>query len=366
MTESAEKLIRVRAYLKEHKLEGVVFNTRANTAWLTGGGDFHIVSQDGGAFGALVVTAKNAFLVANRIEIDRIANEEPCAGFTPKSFPWIEPMGEALPKLVGIKKDKLASDDAGLGFAPLPGDFIQGVRAPLSESEVRRYKSLGRDCSLVMETVCRQISVGDSEHQVEGEMARHLLARGVQGHVLLVAFDERIKRYRHPTPTANRLRHHAMLVICGQRGGLIACLTRFIHFGPVPPDILARHEAVSRVELAMWHATKPGVTYGDALKAGIAQYAKEGFADEWELHHQGGPTGYAGREFLATPGEKRVVIDKTAIAWNPSITGAKTEDTYVLDGANRIVVTACSDHWPQIKVTLPGAGTVSRPAILVR
>jgi Xaa-Pro dipeptidase len=184
--------------------------------------------------------------------------------------------------------------------------------------------------------------------------------------VLLVAYDDRIKRYRHPTPTMNRLRKHAMLVICGQRGGLIACLTRFIHFGAVPPDIQARHEAVSRVELAMWHATKPGATWGDALKAGLAQYAKEGFKDEWELHHQGGPTGYAGRDFLATPGEKRLVQDKSAIAWNPSITGAKTEDTYVLDGETRHVVTASSEQWPTIKVSLPGVAAVQRPAILVR
>ncbi len=365
MSESVEKLVRVRSYLKQHKLDAVVFSTRGNFAWLSGGGDNHIVSQSEAGFGALAVTPKQAFVLANRIELDRIVNEEPVSAFTPKTFPWTESFQSALPKLIGAKK--VACDDpSATGFEPLPGDFNQDVRAAMTDNEIRRYKSLGRDCSLVMETVARQMSAGDSEQQVESDMARHLLARGVQGHVLLVAFDERIKRYRHPTPTANRLRHHAMLVICGQRGGLIACLTRFIHFGPVPPDILARHEAVSRVELAMWHATKPGVTYGDALKAGIAQYAKEGFANEWELHHQGGPTGYAGREFLATPGEKRVVIDKTAIAWNPSITGAKAEDTYVLDGANRTVVTACSDHWPQIKVTLPGAGTVSRPAILVR
>src|SRR4051812_38133347 len=137
MTETADKLARVRTYLKEHKLDGVVLNTRANTAWLTGGGDFHIVSQDGGAFGALVVTAKQAFLVANKIECDRIATEEPCAAFTAKSFPWIEPISEALPKLVGVKKEKLASDDIGLGYAPLPGDFVQSVRTQLCEAEIR-------------------------------------------------------------------------------------------------------------------------------------------------------------------------------------------------------------------------------------
>ncbi len=229
MSETVEKLARVRAYLKEHKLDAVVFSTRGNFAWLSGGGDNHIVSQSEAGFGALAVTPKQALILANRIELDRIVNEEPVSAFTPKTFPWTEPFNVALPKLIAAKK--IACDDpAATGFEPLPGDFNQDVRAALTENEIRRYKSLGRDCSLVMETVARQMAVGDSEQQVESDMARHLLARGIQPTVLLVAFDERILKYRHPTPTAKHLRKHAMLVICGRRGGLIACLTRFVHF----------------------------------------------------------------------------------------------------------------------------------------
>ncbi|MBA3709633.1 MAG: aminopeptidase P family N-terminal domain-containing protein [Planctomycetes bacterium] len=361
-----EKLVRVRKYLKTHGLEGVVLLSRANFAWLSGGGDSHIVSQSERGFGALAVTAKQAFLVANKIEIERIANEEPVSSFTPKSFPWIQSMADALPKIVGGNIKKFASDDpAGTGLAPLPGDFVYECRAELVEPEIRRYKALGRDCAMVMETVCRQTQVGDSEFQVEADMARHLLARGIQPTVLLVAFDQRLLRYRHPTPTANRLKRCGMLVICGSRGGLIACLTRIIHFGPIPEDLLKRHEAVCRVDAAYWSATKIGVPYGKVLQAGIDQYKKEGFAKEWELHHQGGPTGYAGRDFVVTPDEKHVVLDKQAVAWNPSITGTKAEDTFVVDGANRIVVTACSPDWPTIKVQA-GGESFARPAILVR
>jgi len=365
MSETAEKLTRVREYLKDHKLDGVVLSTRANFAWLSGGGDNHVVSQSEAGIGALVVTPKQALVVANRIEIDRLTSEEPLSGFTPKSFPWTQPLREALPKVLTGKK--FAADDiVATGLPPLPGDFANDVRAQLTDNEFRRYKSLGRDCALVMETVCRQMAVGDSEHQVEADLARHLLARGIQPYVLLVAFDERIIRHRHATPTAKHLRKHSMVVICGQRGGLIANLTRFIHFGVVPPDILARHEAACRVEAALWEATVPGKAWKDVLKAGLDQYKKEGFAKEWELHHQGGPTGYAGRDFMVTPDEKRVVLDKQAVAWNPSITGAKTEDTFLVDGDKRIVVTQCSDHWPQVKVATPGGATLSRPAILVR
>ena len=363
MTETVEKLARVRKYLKAHNLDGVVFLTRANFAWLSGGGDSHVVSQQELGFGALVVTAKAAWLVANKIEIDRLHTEENLTAFTPKPFPWIQPMAEALAKL--LPEGVFASDLPGGALTALPGDFVYECRAQLSEHEIRRYKALGRDCALVLETVARQLQIGDSEHQAEGDMARHLLARSIQPYVLLVAYDDRIKRYRHPTPTANHLRKMAMLVICGQRGGLIACLTRLIHFGALPQELANRHEACLRVEAAFWAATKVGATYGDIYQTGCDAYKKEGFPKEWELHHQGGPCGYAGRDLLAVPNEPHLVLDKQAVAWNPSITGTKSEDTFIMDGTQRLVLTATSPDWPTSKVSALGESFV-RPLILVR
>lgn len=364
MTETATKLARVRAWLKQHKLDGVVFASRANFAWLSGGGDNHIVSQAELGVGALVVTARQALVVANEIEIGRLTAEESLTAFTAKSFPWIQPMSQALGKL--LPKGKYVGDDPSLGLPGLPADFVDSLRAVLCEQEIRRYKALGRDCSLVIETVCRALAVGDSEQQAEADLARHLLARGIQPYVLLAAFDERIHKHRHPTPTAKKLRKHAMLVVCGQRQGLIANVTRFIHFGALPPDLKKRHEAVCRVEAAYWEATVPGATWGEAFAAGQKQYKKEGFAKEWELHHQGGPTGYAGRDIIVTPGEKRQVLDGQAVAWNPSITGVKTEDTFIVQGTKRVMITEPSDHWPTITVTTGNKAQLVRPDILVR
>ena len=110
--------------------------------------------------------------------------------------------------------------------------------------------------------------------------------------------------------STNHLRFNGMLVMCGQRGGLIANLTRLIHFGPPAKELMAKHETVCKVEAALWEATKPGAKWGDALKAGITAYKNVGHAKEWELHHQGGPTGYSGRDFIVTPDEKRTVLDK--------------------------------------------------------
>ncbi len=369
MSETADKLVLLRKYLKKHELDGIVLGTRANFAWLSGGGDCHIVSQSENGFGMLVVTAKTAQVLATNIEIGRLTKEEPLAGFTAKSFPWIEPVADHLAKLAGDKaklKSWVSDVPAATGLKPLPDDFVYECRAQLSEHEIRRYKALGRDCALAIETVARHLSPGDSEFQAESDLARHLLARGIQPYVLLVAFDERVLLHRHPTPTAKHLKKHAMLVVCGQRHGLIANLTRLVHFGPLGNELTAKHEAVCRIEAAMWEATVPGTPYGKALQAGIDQYKKEGFVKEWELHHQGGPTGYAGRDFLAVPGEKRPVLDRQAVAWNPSITGTKTEDTFILEGGKRTVITQSSPEWPMVSVVAPSGAKVVRPAILVR
>lgn len=370
MTDQKIKIARVREYLKKHSLDAAVFLTRSNFAWLCNGGDNHVVSQDERGIAALVVSSRSLHLVTNRIEADRVVNEEHVGEFKLHSYPWVKSLAEELQSLLGKGKAIVSDDPVGTGFPALPGDFVNEYRSPLTDQDLKNYRSLGRDTSLVIETVARHLQIGDSGHLVEAELARHLLARGIQPYVLLVAFDDRLKRYRHPTPSSEHLKHYAMLVACGRRHGLIASVTRLVHFGPVDANLLKIHEATCRVEAALWRATVVGETWADAFKAGMKQYKAEGYDKEWELHHQGGSAGFSGRDVFATPTEERKIQLHQAVAWNPSITGAKSEDTFITTdittGKGHEVITQCSEQWPQIRVTLPDGYTLKRPGILVR
>jgi antitoxin VapB len=184
----------------------------------------------------------------------------------------------------------------------------------------------------------------------------------VQVIVNLIATDERIFAFRHPLPTDKKLERYAMLVLCGRRWGLVCSVTRFVHFGRLPDDLRRKAEAVAQVDATFIAATGPGRTLGEIFRGATAAYAEAGFADEWHLHHQGGPAGYEPREYVATPHSTDVVSVGQVYAWNPSITGTKSEDTILVGEAGNEVLTAV-ENWPTLPVTVNGQ-MFARPAIL--
>jgi Xaa-Pro aminopeptidase len=124
------------------------------------------------------------------------------------------------------------------------------------------------------------------------------------------------------------------------RGGLYANFTRFVEFDDPPPGIARRRAACDEILTRMREeATQPGRTLADAFGDCKRFYAEAGFPGEWRLHHQGGTTGYGSRELIATPSTLDRIEVGQAFAWNPSITGAKSEETFVLTADGPEVVT---------------------------
>jgi antitoxin VapB len=150
-----------------------------------------------------------------------------------------------------------------------------------------------------------------------------------------------------------------MLVVCGRRHGLVSAVTRMRAFTPLTPDARATYAGLLGVEAAYLDATRPGARIGDIVATGAAAYAEHGFpADEWHAHHQGGPIGYATRDYLATPATDLVARDRQAFAWNPSGGGFKVEDTVLATAAGPEILSSDPD-WPAVE-----AGGRQRPDVL--
>ncbi|MGA9525980.1 MAG: M24 family metallopeptidase [Myxococcaceae bacterium] len=137
-------------------------------------------------------------------------------------------------------------------------------------------------------------------------------------------------------------------------------LTRFVQFRPPSPEERRLAADVARVEAAALTASRPGVTLGSVYDAMVRAYAQTGHPGAEMFHHQGGSCGYLSRDVVALPGMEVKLVPDGAVAWNPSLPGAKIEDTVLVTDAGHEVLTVDS-RWPSVSVE-----GRARPDLLVR
>lgn len=155
-----------------------------------------------------------------------------------------------------------------------------------------------------------------------------------------------------------------MLVLCGRMNGLIVSATRLVHFGPLPQELADKHHAVCTVDACFNLETVPGAAVKDIFRQAVDAYAALGYPEEWRLHHQGGATGYGSRTYKGGLESPEVVLENQAFAWNPSITGTKSEDTILATASGPEWLSSPVD-WPLLEVEWKGQ-KIMRAGILVR
>ena len=327
-----ERLAWVRGVIERRDATAVLLRARRNFAWATAGDENHVVLAAEAGVAALLVTRGAATVITAVNEAPRILDEE-LAGLPieVEATPW---------------HDATATDDVvrRIGGATILTDAdleeeLGAQRSILADLELGRLGWLaGRAVAAVRRALDGTVA-GMTEHEVAGIAAGALAVEGIRAPVLLAAADGRIDRYRHPLPSDQPIARRLMLVAVAERWGLHAAVTRFAELTPPDVQLQERIAAVERIHAAMVHATRPGATLGQVFAATQAAYAAEGHPDEWKLHHQGGTIGYQGRERVATPGDGTVIREGMAFAWNPSITGAKAEETIALGADGPMILT---------------------------
>jgi Xaa-Pro aminopeptidase len=208
---------------------------------------------------------------------------------------------------------------------------IPPLRYVLDGDAIEDYRRLGEDVSVAISEAAGSLSPESDELEAAADLSAACLERGIFAPVLLAASGERLVHYRHPVPHGGPFGRQAMLVACAERGGLFASVTRMIYFEDPDPQTARRQEACEEVLRRMREeATHQGSTMAQAFDDCRRYYAEAGFPEGWRDHHQGGMTGYASREVIATPGTHQEIREGQAFAWNPSLVGAKAEETFVL------------------------------------
>lgn len=369
---SMTKEKRVRDFIKRQNLDALLLTKQYNFAWYTDGGDNHVVSTSDDGSAALVVTREKKYVITSNIESPRIMEEETGRlEFESISFDWFKRGFSAW-----TDKDFLAQQieelDAGSSIgsdAFIPGtifvdDKLINLRLPLSGKEMERFRWIGGRASRCLTEVCGDIRPGLTEHEIASRVAEQCMPYGITPTVILVGTDDRIFKYRHPVPTDKKLERYAMIVVCCRRWGLTASLTRSVHFGEVPQSLREKQNAVAKVDATFIENSRPGKEVSEIFKAAVRAYSEVGYPDEWRKHHQGGAAGYREREYVATPDSRYTVMANQAMAWNPTVSGAKSEDTILVTGEGKEILTE-DPEWPKITVEV-AEKRIARPDILVR
>ncbi|MFM1797142.1 MAG: hypothetical protein RL733_923 [Actinomycetota bacterium] len=354
LLEQREKRARIAALLEAKNLDAVVLKKGANVAWIIGG-RAHIPTTLELSCMDVIVYRDRIVVVTNKIEAPRLTAEELTGDEELIIVNWFEAREAQLPKGARIGSDGPDSDRVNIL------SDIETLRRNLNDFEVNRLREISKDAAQALGEAMLDIDPDMSEVEVAGEIAEELWERNLEPVVLLVAGEKRIKEFRHPLPTTNEIGGIGMGVICARRKGLIASVTRIVHFGEIPNEVKETYGRLLNVEAAFLDGTKVGATFAEAFKSGEVAYLKEGFArDEWTKHHQGGPTGYLPRDFPAHEKTTQLIGVNHAIAWNPSAEGLKVEDTIVTTPSGFEILTLDSS-WPSLEIS----GRM-RPNIAVR
>jgi Xaa-Pro dipeptidase len=367
---------RISAWLAEHgRLAGLVLTTPGAVAWATGGVAPPVDRAAGTDLVWAVFTRAGAGLITTEVEAGRVRDEygPQAHGFADLAVvPWYAPDAfvQSALELAGAGAGDLATDGHP-AFGTDAADDLTALRLALSGPEQADLRDLGADAAAALEQALTAWTPGERDLDIQARCAAAIEAAGADAPVLIVGGDERVERYRHPMAAGAPVRRLAMAVVVARRAGLHAAATRFASAGPVPPDYAALRARVLGIEREVLAASLPGRSYGDALAALDRGYAAAGAPGGWAGHYQGGPIGYAQREFEIAPGQPgsrwltQPIRSGHAVAWNPSLPGgAKAEDTYLITAAGLERVTdsdrSAGPPWP----AEPDDGLPGRPAVL--
>ena len=348
MNDFQSRVSKVRELIAEHNLEALVLRRNPNLAWFIGGRVHVPLTLDLACFD-LIISKNQVIAVTNKIEAPRLITEEFPAEVEVIAIDWWQARDAQLPS-----GEMVGSDQPGNSRVDL-GSEVEKLRQSLSESEAVTFKEVCKDSAIALGNAMKLIQVDNREIDVAARIASALWQSNLELVFIGVAGESRVKKFRHPLPTDTEIGNRVVASICARRKGMIASVTRIASF----EENIDNYESILQVEAALFNATKVGANFSEPINAAIKAYPEFGFDElEWQKHHQGGPTGFAPRDWPANQNSQQLILQNQPIAWNPTGNGWKAEDT-ILAKSSGVEILSVDPNWPILVV----AGR-NRPGVL--
>lgn len=345
--EVSHKLALIRNALSD-EAKGVILRGTDWFAWATAGGSNTVLLTAETGVAEVLVTAQDAWILTDEIEAQRLQDEEIPANFKLHVNPWADSTRDSFVR-EATAGGKILSDRPSSNEVSLPASLIDRKRV-MMPSELERYRMVGRLASEAMTEALSNAQPTWTEYQLAGAGAEALWARGLHPALTLVAGERRLPLYRHATASREQLGKIAMLVFCARGYGLYANLTRFVCFGNIETQSASLHHHVREIEAEALNLCRPGTSLNAVYRQLEQAYHEHGYPQAIREHHQGGTTGYLAREIVANMATSDTLAENMAVAWNPSLAGAKVEDTFVILSDGKLENLTFDPNFPSVDV----------------
>jgi antitoxin VapB len=354
---------RVHAFLEREGLDALVLGRQDNFAWLTAGGDSRVITTSEMGFGYLVITRDRKWLVSHSMDGQRFIEEQvPDQGYDLVTSYWHQASPEQ--KVLSLTRGMLVGADFALEGARQYGQELVDMHYPLTDLDIERCRWIGLTVNEILTNVAGNLQPGQTEQEVAAQLLYEYALAGMTIDVLIVGFDERIRRYRHPMPADNKLQRYALLHPAARCWGLHANVTRLVHFGEPPSDAKRAMDGVATIGGHVAAMLSPGVPFADILAEQIRLYRELGYSGEWMYHFQGGITGYTLADPTRCKDQEARLVERQAFDYFITITGAKFEELTLLteDGPE---IASLGPDWPTRAIQTP-QGVIVVPDVLIR
>jgi antitoxin VapB len=354
---------RVCAFLEREGLDALVIGRQDNFAWITAGGDSRVITTSEMGFGYLILTKDRKWLVSHSMDGQRFIEEQaPDQGYELVTSYWHQASPEQ--KVLSLTRGMAVGADFALQGARHYGPELVDLHYPLTDLDLERCRWIGRTAGKILSKVAHDLEPGVTEQEVAAQLLYEYALEGLTIDVLIIGFDQRISRYRHPMPTGNVLQRYALLHPAARRWGLHANVTRLVHFGEPPSNIRRAMDGVATIGAHVAAMLAPGVAFADILTEQIGLYRKLGYSGEWMYHFQGGITGYTLADPTRCTDPDARVVECQAYDYFITITGAKFEE-FMLLTEDGVEFASLGPNWPKRTVETPN-GNLAVPDVLIR